>query len=169
MKQFIIIILVTLTFCSCKESIKNNRVEGEIYIKLIDVRKIISQLPDKDLKKIKQNALEDNQSNLSVSEKKSNEYFKILINNNLLEKPFFKLKLNSGKIINVYTTETNIRKINNLINDLDKENERISVIFEGYKVSNGVFDDDGIFDQPIYVANKIITSEKSKGKTEWKK
>lgn len=41
--------------------------------------------------------------------------------------------------------------------------------FEGYKISDGVLDSDDIFDQPIYITNKITSVIKTAGKTDWKK
>lgn len=169
MKQYLIITLFTLTVFSCKELNENNFYEGEIYIKLIDIRSLIYNLPDDKMEKFVEGITSSDQSNYSESEKKSSKYFKVLLENDLLTNPFFKLKMESGKIINVYTTITEFQKIEKELNNLEKEKEKISVVFDGYKLSNGIIDSDGVYNQPIFVANQIKSVKKTTGKTDWKK
>jgi hypothetical protein len=69
----------------------------------------------------------------------------------------------------LYTTKTEYSKLQKILENFDKYKEKIKVEFKGNKISDGVFDSDGIFDQPIYLADKIISIEKTEGKTEWKK
>lgn len=154
---------------SCRTKNNDNIIQGEIFIKLIDVRNVVSNIPDDKLEEVKKSIANADQTNLTESEKKSSNYFKILLEKNLIKKPFFKLKISSGKIINVYTTKTEYSKLQKILENFDKYKEKIKVEFEGKKISDGVFDSDGIFDQPIYLADKIISIEKTDGKTDWKK
>lgn len=154
---------------SCRTKNNDNIIQGEIFIKLIDVRNVVSNIPDDKLEEVKKSIANADQTNLTESEKKSSNYFKILLEKNLIKKPFFKLKISSGKIINVYTTKTEYSKLQKILENFDKYKEKIKVEFEGNKISDGVFDSDGIFDQPIYLADKIISIEKTDGKTDWKK
>lgn len=154
---------------SCRTKNNDSIIQGEIFIKLIDVRNVVSNIPDDKLEEVKKSIANADQTNLTESEKKSSNYFKILLEKNLIKKPFFKLKISSGKIINVYTTKTEYSKLQKILENFDKYKEKIKVEFEGNKISDGVFDSDGIFDQPIYLADKIISIEKTDGKTDWKK
>lgn len=101
MKSLLITIIFIISFFSYSQ--KRNEIQtfqGEIFIKLIDVRNLISNLSDDKLEKFIENSINEDQTNYSQSEKKSSDYFKILIKNDLLKKPFFKLKMKSGNIIN---------------------------------------------------------------------
>ncbi|NMH86228.1 hypothetical protein [Flavivirga algicola] len=171
MKQYLFLTILTLTIFSCKETNQQNKqiIQGDIYIKLIDFQSIIYNLPDEELKKFKEGITNPNQNNYSDSEKKSSEYFKILIEHDLFGKPFFKLKTKSEKIINVYTTENEYLKLKKELKDLDRDKQKITVQFEGNKISNGIFDADKIFDQAIYETKKIISIKKTQGKTYWDK
>lgn len=169
MKKLLTYTSLLLMIISCRTKNNDNIIQGEIFIKLIDVRNVVSNIPDDKLEEVKKSIANADQTNLTESEKKSSNYFKILLEKNLIKKPFFKLKISSGKIINVYTTKTEYSKLQKILENFDKYKEKIKVEFEGKKISDGVFDSDGIFDQPIYLADKIISIEKTDGKTDWKK
>lgn len=169
MKKLLTYTSLLLMIISCRTKNNDNIIQGEIFIKLIDVRNVVSNIPDDKLEEVKKSIANADQTNLTESEKKSSNYFKILLEKNLIKKPFFKLKISSGKIINVYTTKTEYSKLQKILENFDKYKEKIKVEFEGNKISDGVFDSDGIFDQPIYLADKIISIEKTDGKTDWKK
>ena len=169
MKKLLTYTLLLLMIISCRTKNNDSIIQGEIFIKLIDVRNVVSNIPDDKLEEVKKSIANADQTNLTESEKKSSNYFKILLEKNLIKKPFFKLKISSGKIINVYTTKTEYSKLQKILENFDKYKEKIKVEFEGNKISDGVFDSDGIFDQPIYLADKIISIEKTDGKTDWKK
>ena len=169
MKKLLTHAFILLIIFSCKTKNNNSTIQGDIFIKLIDVRNIVANLPDDKLEEVKKSIASADQTNFTESEKKSNNYFKILLEKDLIKKPFFKLKISSGKIINVYTTETEYSELQSTLENFDKYKEKIEVVFKGNKISDGVFDSDGIFDQPIYLADKIISIEKKEGKTEWKK
>lgn len=169
MKQlfFAIILITTL---SCKKDEKQNEfIEGNIYIKLIDVNNMLYGLPKEDIENFKRDSYSQVNIDNTESERKFIEYQKILIDNNLVQQSHFKLKTNDNKIINVYTNENEYTKLSKHLNDLNREKEKIIVKFEGVKISEGVIDEDNIFNKAIYKAKKIISVIKLAGKTDWDK
>ena len=168
MKHLFFTLLVLVIF-SCKEINKNNLIQGDIYIKLIDAHSIIYGMPDEKIQKFKERIDNPNQSEYTESEQKLIRYYKILIEHDLFNKPHFKLKLSNGKIVNVYTNKTEYSKLSKYLNKLDRDKEKITMKFEGSKKSEGIYDPDGIFNQAIYHAKRIIFVEKTDGITDWKK
>ncbi len=168
MKQ-LFLALLTLAMLSCKEENKNNVIEGNIYLKLIDFHSLVYNLPDEKLKEFKNKIININQDNASGSEKKLVSYFMILIENNIFNKPHFKLKLESGKIINVYTNEDEYKKLSKELNNFDKYKEKISIKLKGIEIPNNILDADDIFNKTIFHAKEIISVEKTKGVTDWVK
>ncbi|MGZ0016703.1 hypothetical protein [Yeosuana sp. AK3] len=167
--KLILIGIITMTIFSCKVENQKNIIQGDIYIKLIDVNNILYGLPENKIKEFKKSISNLEQNNFSNSEKKLMEYHKILIDNNLYKNPHFKLKLDSGKIINVYTDNTEYLKLKKELDSFDRDNQKIIVKFEGSKISDGIDDPDGNFDKAIYIAKQIISTEKTKGETDWAK
>lgn len=158
-EKSLFILLLILTTVSCNH---NKSIEGSIFIKLIDVHNIYGMSQEKfDKFKIRIN--NSDQSKYSNSEQDLIKHYKILIENDLFNKPSFKLKMNSGEIINVFTNETEYLKLKKELTDLNKEKESILVKFNGKKISNG------IFEEAIYSASNITSVIKITGKTDWKK
>ncbi len=164
--KHLLLIIVTLTTLSCN---KDNLYEGYIYIKLIDFHGIIYSLDKENLELFKERISGNKQNDLSEDEKKLGAYCKILIQNNLFLKPFFKLKTNNGKIINVYCNEKEFSKLEKELKNLNRDSEKVHVIFKGKKIPNPIKDTNNIFNQGIYIANKIVSVKKVKGKTDWAK
>ncbi len=160
--------LLALTVLSCKDTNQTQIVQGDIYIKLLDVISVLSQLSEEEIKTLDK-IDNSNQKEYTNSEKKAAAYFKILIENNLEKKPHFKLITKNGKIINVFTNNSEQIKLAKYLNKLDRDKEKVTVKFEGIKISNGIFDPDGTFDQAIYMAKQIVLIQKTKGITEWAK
>lgn len=168
-KYFFLVISSIIILFSCKQLKDGDYIQGSIYIKLIDVNNILYGLPEDQIEKFKKNIANLDLNNSSSSERRLLEYHKILIDEDLYKNPRFKLKTDSGKIINVYTNESEYLKLKVELDNFDRDSEKITVKFEGFKISDGVFDPDGIFDQAIYKAKKIISVHKVKGKTDWDK
>lgn len=126
------------------------------------------EYPKKNLKNLKKKILSTNHNEYSDSEKKFMQYHKILIEHNLHNQPHFKLKL-GDKIINVYTNESEYLKLQKELKNFNKEKEKITIKFEGSKISDGVNDSNEIFNQPIYKALRIVSVKKTKGETDWDK
>ena len=160
--------LVAITLLSFKGMSQNESIQGAIYIKLIDVHNIFGGLPDKIIKQLNDSIITNpkNDKKDSNLDREVSDYFKFLVENNFLQKPHFKLKLQTGKIINVFVEEAEYSKLEKELKGFDKEKERINLNFEGIKKSDGFFKE---LDQAIYYANKIISVEKIPGETDWDK
>lgn len=158
----IFLTLFILTLFSFQGISQNETIQGNIYIKLIDVQNLFDELSDEQLKQINQ-YIDNPNTSLSEEENKLTNHYKFLLQNNLLNKPHFKLKTNAGKIINVYTDKTEYLKLKNKLNGFDKYEEQITLAFDGVKKS------DGFFDEALYYASKITSVEKIVGETDWKK
>lgn len=169
MKHLFVPIFSLLILFSCIEEKNNNYFQGDIYIKLIDVNNALYGLTEDQIEKFKKNISNIDDNEHSISEKRFLEYHNILIQKDLYKNPCFKLKTDSGKIINVYTNESEYLKLKKELKDFDRDSEKIRLKFEGSKISDGVIDPDGVFDKAIYKANQIIFIKKTKGKTEWAK
>ncbi|GAA3567984.1 hypothetical protein [Snuella lapsa] len=159
--------LLLLCILACNKKNQNYH-EGDIYIKLIDFKSLHGYPEDKAIEF--ENAINSaNQNDLSNSELKSYDYFKILSKNNILRSPYFKLKIENDRIINVYTSEEEFSKLSEKLKNLNREKEKIHVAFKGEEIPNLIEDSDGIFNQGIYIASKIVFVKKEKGKTDWSK
>ncbi|GAB1856943.1 hypothetical protein MHTCC0001_17790 [Flavobacteriaceae bacterium MHTCC 0001] len=168
--KYLFFITLLLTIISCKEGKNHNKViEGTLYIKLIDVNNILYGLSDEDIEKFKNGIYNNGDDGGIVADRKFIEYHKILIDNNIVKEPHFKLKIKDGKIINVYTNEVEYKKLSKHLDNFDREKEKIIIKFEGTKISDGVEDPDNIFNQPIYTAKNIVSVNVQKGQTDWDK
>ncbi len=165
MKHLLLTVLIMATV-SCN---KDNLYEGNIYIKLIDFHGIIYSLDKENLELFKERIDGNKQNDLPEDKEKLGAYFKILIQYNLFLKPFFKLKTKNGKIINVYCNEKEFSKLEKELKNLNRNTEKVHVIFKGKKIPNPIKDTNNIFNQGIYIANKIVSVKKVKGKTDWAK
>jgi hypothetical protein len=156
--------LVAITLFSFKGMSQNESIQGYIYVKLIDVHNMFGGLPDKIIKQLSDSINNPNYNkNHTKFEIQGFEYFKFLIENKFIHKPHFKLKLESGKLINVFVEDREYLKLKKKLKGLEREKERINLKCEGIKKS------DGFFDEAIYYADKITLVEKVLGETDWKK
>lgn len=169
MKKIFYFILFFNIMISCQQFKSSSYTEGDIYIKLIDVNNILYGLSESEIEKFKKNISTIELNEYSDSEQKMMEYHRILINNDLYNNPHFKLKINSGKIINVYSNNHEYSKLKKELDSFDRDKQKIRVKFQGSKISDGIKDSDGIFNQAIYIAEKIVSVEKVKGETDWAK
>ena len=161
MKYFLL--LLTITILSCKENSQNQSFEGDIYVTLINVYNVRGIVPKEKIEEFRKKVINFNAENKSESEKKMNNYYKTLIDYNLFNKSNFQLKLKNGEIINVYVNDTEYQKLKKELENLNRDKEKIKVKFEGFKVSNG------IYNRAIYSASTIKSVKKLEGKTDWKK
>ncbi|MFB9107044.1 hypothetical protein [Flavobacterium gyeonganense] len=161
MKRFFLTLLILTSF-SYRSISQNKTIEGSLYIKLIDVQNLFDELSEEQLNQINQ-YIDNPNTILSDEENKLTNHYKFLLQTKLLKKPHFKLKMNSGEIVNVYTDETEYLKLKNKLTGFDKYEQQINVIFKGMKKS------DGFFDEALYYANQITSVEKITGETDWKK
>ena len=155
MRKTLILFLISM---SCQNINKNEIIEGEVYIKLIDAVSLYGSSED-FIESSKQKIMDDSDTiNLSSSERQIQEYYKSLVKYDLLDKPYFKLKLNNDSIINVFTNEKEYLQIKNDLEKLDRDKEKIYVKFTGEEKENG-----------IYYTDNILAFEKQEGQTDWDK
>ena len=174
MKRYITVCLISILL-SCEQiPIDNNDeiqimniIEGNIYIKLIDFHHlygIICETPPEKLKEIKQQAATTTSlDNLSNSEAKMYAYVSFLINNDLLDKPHFKIKDENGTILNMYASEKEYIQLKNELQLLNREEEQIAIKCIANKLS------DVYFNEPLYYVDRFICIQKSNGQTDWDK
>ena len=155
-----IFLVFMLCVLGCKDKNQNETViSGEIYIKLIDVHRTMYGMPkDKIESVLKRIAAETDKDSLNSSELEVREYYEFLAQENLIDKPYFKVKINNEGIIRVLTTEEEYLKLKPDIENLNRETEKIAVKFKGREIKNGIF-----------FADNIINVKKEKGKTDWAK
>ena len=151
------LIIIFLTFMGCQES--KQTIKGDVYIKLIDFVNLYGSSKE-DIKSFKDKVIQTKDDNieLSLEDKKLMKYYTFLITNDLLDSPHFKLKINSKKIITVFTNEKEYLKFNNYLKNLDRDKEKIIVEFNGVEKMEG-----------FYFTDNIILVKKISGKTDWHK
>src|SRR5690606_10501964 len=155
MKKALMLFLISI---SCQNINKNETVEGEVYIKLIDAVSLYGSSED-FIESSKEKIMDTSETtNISSSERQIKEYYKSLVKYDLLDKPYFKLKLNNDSIINVFTNEKEYLQIKDDLENLDRDKEKIYVKFKGEEKENG-----------IYYTDNILTFEKQEGQTDWDK
>jgi hypothetical protein len=158
---------VVLTFFSFKGMCQNENIQGSIYVKLVDVYNISDGLPDDVIIQLDKIIANPNyEKEYSEPDKKIGNYYKFLLENKFMHQPHFKLKLESGKIINVFVEKAEYSKLKKVLKGFDREKQKINLKFEGVKKSDGFFEE---LDEAIYYTNKITFLEKISGETDWKK
>ena len=163
----ILFTLLVFTLFSFRGLSQNVTIQGNIYIKLIDVHNIVDLLPSTVIDKINETIANPNyDKEISKSERDAYDYYKFLLENKWMGKPHFKLKLETGKIINVFTNEVEYLKLKNKLEHFDRYEEQINVKFEGVKKADDFFKE---LDEDIYYAEKITSVDKILGVTDWKK
>lgn len=154
MKKILIILLIVL---SCNDYNKTEIIEGEIFIKLIDFGSLYGASDDFK-SKIKENINNPPKEDISQNDKSFSDFFKLLANHKLIDKPYFKMKLKNGLIVNIYTTENEYHKLLPKLKDLNRDKEVIKIKIEAEKK-----------EESIYFTDNIILIDKVKGITSWKK
>ena len=163
MKYFFLLILFITSLVSCHSTKESKLYEGDIYIKLINFYNVKSIIPKDKLDEFKEAVINFDNSNKTNSEIELNNYYKILIENDLIYKSYFQLKMKNDEIINVYVDDSEYLVLKKELKNLDRDNEKISIMFNGLKIS------DKIKNKAIYFASTINSVIKTTGKTDWKK
>ena len=135
--------------------------EGDLYFKLIDFQRFFDA-PDSVLITIETSVRTVNKDTLTEKDKKIYELIKFMIDNNLLRKPFVRLRKDNGEVNMVFIDSADYERLKHYNhNDLVRENARIRVKAE---VSEIRYDS-----LTAYEALKVISIDKMDGKTYWKK
>lgn len=159
MKNFLSLLMLLILFISCVTDNKKT-VEGDLYFKLIDLR--FFDAPDSILTKIESGVKLTKLDTLIEQDKKIYKLLQFMVDNELLRKPFIRLRQDDGKIIMVLLDTldyTKIKDYNHL--DLVRDNKRIRIKME---VSELKFDS-----LTAYESLRLISIDKIDGKTYWNK
>lgn len=154
------VMLLTLLFVfmfSCDKQ-ENVTIKGELYFKLISYSNL-SNLSDEKIKKFDKQI--DSIYNLTGSKKdeKIIKDLKKIKDLKLLKNPSASIILNDKKIITVYFSESEYKKIEKYTIDyLKKFNKKISLEIQAEKL-----------DSDLYFSNKIVNVKELKGTTKWEK
>jgi hypothetical protein len=151
-KTIIILMLLNIINASCQNSNEYEKIEGDIYIKLIDLGSLYPLTENEIDEKL---ALVKDETLLN--------YFNTLKDYDLLDKPFFNLRLNDEKVIKVFTSIKEYQKLAkyNNFKDLDRASEKIRVKLDLKEIK--------IKNETLYFSNNIISTLKVKGITRWSK
>lgn len=141
---------------SC-ENYSNETLTGSIFIKLVDLGSLYKASKE-DIYSMKEKVDNFQESNSNESEKLLYNYYKVLFDNNLADKPYCLIKDESGKIQRVFFSPDSYKEVEKLLSGLDKNKEQINLSLKVEKVK-----------EDIYFTSKIIFIKKIKGKTEWVK
>ena len=157
----ILITLITIILISCETDTLNTtqQFEGDFYITLINFY-------NPNIFGSKKEEIKNSILNTDSKEDKAPEvthYYKTLIKNDLFDKQNFQLKINNGDIINVFIDDEKCDALKDAVRDLKRSKEKVTVKFEGNKIS------DGMYNRAVYYANKITYINKTEGKTDWNK
>lgn len=153
---FLIFTIISFSTVSCENN-TNEILTGNVFIKLVDLGSLYKASRE-DVYSMKEKVDNFKQSNSNESEKLLYNYYKVLFDNNLADKPYCLIKDERGKIRRVFFSLENYREVERLLSGLDKNKEQINLSLKVVKVN-----------EDIYITNKIIYIRKIKGKTEWAK
>jgi len=138
---------------------KKIEVEGDLYFKLISLGSFYNVPNDKKKEFLAQIDSLRQCKSIAKQEKQLVEMVDLLTKNELIDKPFFHLKLDSSRVITVYLNQTDFDKIS-IFNrqELINEGMKISLKISGEEISDNVFH-----------LHKILDINKIEGKTFWRK
>ncbi len=154
--QISILLFLILLIHSCNNQV-NEIIKGSIYIKTIDLGSLYKASEEK-INSLKKEIDTFDESKWSESEKLYYGYYKILFDNNLIDKPCFLIKDSKNNIKRIFSSTEDYKKIEYYLKNLDRNSEQINLSLNIRKINNDIF-----------FAKKILSVEKVKGKTDWKK
>ena len=146
---FLIFTIISFSTVSCENN-TNEILTGNVFIKLVDLGSLYKASRE-DVYSMKEKVDNFKQSNSNESEKLLYNYYKVLFDNNLADKPYCLIKDERGKIRRVFFSLENYREVERLLPGLDKNKEQINLSLKVVKVN-----------EDIYITNKIIYIRKDK-------
>jgi len=156
---FIYVMIFMTVFVSCKDQTDLLPIEGSIYIKLIDFGSLYEFKANKEKIDIFKQEIENfDESKSSPTEIDLHNYYKALIKENLLESPYAFIKVDDGDIRRVFFSIEDYRGLEVLLLNLHRDEEQIDISLKARKINNEIF-----------LADQVISIQKVKGKTDWKK
>lgn len=160
MRQILYILTILALFNSCQTG-DTKTVEGDLYFKLIDFQRIFDA-PDSVLTKIETSVRTVKRDTLTGQDQKIYDLLQYMVDNNLLRKPFIRLRLDNGDIRMVFLDSLDYIKFKDYNwSDLSKEDKKVRV-----KASVTELKYDSL---TAFNSIKILSVDKINGKTYWKK
>lgn len=156
----IAILLILALFFSCRPK-DVQTVEGDLFFRVIDFQSIFDY-PDSIIGKIESNINTVSIDTLPKEEKKLYQFLKYLNDNELLRRPFIRLRLDNGAEKMLFLDTTDYRKFEHYnYSDLVRDKKKIRVKAQ---VTSLQFDTLSAFN-----SIKLISIVKLNGQTYWKK
>lgn len=129
------IVIFSITSCQSSKDV----IKGELFIKLIDFVNFYD-FSDKDVKSFKEKMIKlKKKESISEEENEAIIYYDFLVDQNLLEKPYFKLKISAEEVITVFTNEEEYSQIKIYLDKIDREKEKVIIEIEGAKLKTGIY------------------------------
>ena len=149
----------TKTDNTVSQSMESRKFEGELYFKMISLGSFYG-VPDSVTNKFE--SMIDSLNNLekvSDQDQQLIDLVKTLKENDLMDKPFFHLKLDSTKVVAVYLDERQYEQIKKFDRQrLINENKKVNISLKGR-----------IIQDELVECYEILSTEKVEGKTYWRK
>ncbi|KXX69453.1 hypothetical protein AVL50_19065 [Flammeovirga sp. SJP92] len=134
-------------------------IQGDLYFKLISFGSLYGVPDDLKTKYISMIDSIKQLDSIPQQDKEVIETHNILTENELIDKPYFHLKVDSVEIITVYLDETEFAEISKFNRqELINEGKKIKLSLQGKMIRNDIF-----------YANEIHRLDKIDGKTYWRK
>jgi hypothetical protein len=154
------VLVVLMTILACSKPAENLVLEGDYYIKLIDIR--LFNLPDTTLVKFETSVEPIPQALMSKQERWFAEYVKFLKENKLIRKPYIWVRQSDGKIKMLFLNKGDYDEIQKLSFDLEDSKMKIEIRTEVKEIK---YDSA----KSVYEAIGQTSINKTKGKTYWEK
>lgn len=151
--------------CESKQEAKTDdktgltSIKGELHFKLFSLGSYY-EIPDSIIQKFESmiDSLKGLE-NISAQDLQLIEMVEVLKENDLINKPFFHLKVDSNQIVTVYLNEKEYEKVKKFDRqDLINENKKVNISLKGRIISDGLVE-----------CHEITSTEKVDGKTYWRK
>jgi hypothetical protein len=156
-----IIQLSFILLLSCNGTKDNKKVEGDFYVKAIDLR--FFELPDTSLTKIENHFRTTPKGSMTIDEKKEYDYLKFLIDHNFLRRPYVRLLLDNGDKTVLFLDKLDYAKIEDFWKSENENRNEIKLRIEAEAVEIK------IDEKSVYNALKLTRLEKTSGKTHYEK
>ncbi|HEY4799455.1 MAG TPA: hypothetical protein VII99_10305 [Bacteroidia bacterium] len=149
-----------VTAFSCRTA-NNQTIEGDLYFKLIDLQGMYDA-PDSVLTKMETYVKTVNTDTLSTQDKKIFWLLKFMVDNNLLRKPFIRLRQDNGEIKMLFLDTSDYKQFSHYKHgDLARDNKKIRVKAQVTEIHYDSL--------TAYNSTKLISVDRVDGQTYWKK
>ena len=161
MKRIIFALTLLPILWSCNTNDKSMTIEGDLYFKLIDVFKVFDA-NDSTINKIEQTIKSNKKDSLPENERLIYDKFEVLMDHDLLRKPFIRIRLDNGELKMLFLNNSDYKKfIDYNLMELNENNQKIRI---NAKVTEITLDK-----IVVYNTIELILVDKMTGNTEFEK